>query len=955
MPSTSWKLLVARAAARSNWWWPVRILHLLPLVLMWPVHAQSANQLELLQSLPEEQREALIEAALQRAGDGEGTSDEEEAATPRDRGQGRMNSEDDGAEDQVQRRSSSAPPTLRPGATLLINIDRPRRRDDSDRTQSDEEDIEPELNTNALRGRAELEERLLGGNPYRLDADGYLELPGMPRIALAGLSENQAAARLNSDSRLRELNVRVTLLPVRPDASDALEPFGYDMFESAEGSFAPPANMPVPSEYVLGPGDSLRVNLVGAENRGLKLEVDRNGEVALPQIGAVTVAGMRFDSAKELIEAQVAEQMIGVRAHVTMGTLRTIRIFVLGEAKQPGSYVVNGLSTITNALVASGGVSRVGSLRRIQLKREGVVISNLDLYDLLLRGDTQDDVRLQPGDVIYVPPIGPTVGISGGVRRPAIYELSGSDSARSDATTLVRLAGGFRPDADAAMSVVERINASRDRVVLNVDLSGEAASAFRLHSGDVVRVPAARPTLTAGVRIEGHVFRPGPVGFKPGMRLTDAIQSVDDLKPGADVHYVLIRREAEGDREVQVYAADLQAALSQPTGAANLQLEARDRITVFDSGAGRETALVPLLEELRRQATATDPARIVTIRGSVRTPGQYPLQQGMRVSDLLRAGGGLADSAYIGSAELTRYRVVDGERRDVELIPIDLASARNGATQADIELQPFDILLIKEMPQWGDSESIEVTGEVRFPGEYPIRRGETLDSVIARAGGFTELAFPDGAVFARRELREREQRLLDDLAERMRHDLAVFALQASRVASNSPASVPQADAAATGSALLAQLKSSRAVGRLVVDLDRVAGAQVPADERVYVLDGDELHIPRVTQEVTVIGEVQNATSHLYDPRLTREDYIRLSGGTTPHAAKSRVYVIRANGAISGANSTSWFSRVGQQDMSPGDSIVVPLDTERTLSLPLWTSVTTILYNSAISLAAVNSL
>jgi polysaccharide export outer membrane protein len=238
---------------------------------------------------------------------------------------------------------------------------------------------------------------------------------------------------------------------------------------------------------------------------------------------------------------------------------------------------------------------------------------------------------------------------------------------------------------------------------------------------------------------------------------------------------------------------------------------------------------------------------------------------------------------------------------------------------------------------------------VRFPGIYPIKRGETLNSVLSRAGGLTSLAFPDGSVFTRLELRTREQEQIDRLAERLQSDLASAALQAAA------ANQGQAGQALTvGQSLLTQLKDTEAVGRLVIDLDQVIGAPHGSPNDVALRDGDRLIIPKQKQEVTVIGEVQTTTSHFYRENLTRDDYIGLSGGVTRKADRDLIYIVRANGSVVSSESGGWFRRSGQVAMRPGDTIVVPLDTERMPALPLWQAVTSILYNLAIAAAAVNS-
>jgi protein involved in polysaccharide export with SLBB domain len=319
----------------------------------------------------------------------------------------------------------------------------------------------------------------------------------------------------------------------------------------------------------------------------------------------------------------------------------------------------------------------------------------------------------------------------------------------------------------------------------------------------------------------------------------------------------------------------------------------------------------------------------------------------MHVSDLLRAGGNLQDAAYANSAELTRYSVDDKGNRKTQTIDVDLAAIADGVVGADIALQPSDILNIKELPSWSEHEQVTLKGEVRFPGTYPIQRGETLRSVISRAGGLTGFAFPEGSVFTREDLKKREQEQLDLLATRMQSDLATLALQG--------AQANQANATqslSVGQSLLAQLKAAKAVGRLVIDLDQVIASHTGSDHDVTLRNGDELVVPRLRQEVTVIGEVQTNTSHLYQRGLSRSEYIAQSGGMTRKADDKQIYVVRANGSVIANNGNRWF-RNGVE-MKPGDTIVVPLDTERMPALPFWQAVTQIIYNVAIAAAAVNS-
>ncbi|HJR71545.1 MAG TPA: polysaccharide biosynthesis/export family protein, partial [Gammaproteobacteria bacterium] len=247
------------------------------------------------------------------------------------------------------------------------------------------------------QARDEFRERLAKGNPYQLDGAGMLYLPGVPAIALAGLNVDEATVRVQAETALRPFDVILTFLPLTPVGTDALEPFGYDLFERVPSTFAPATDIPVPVDYVIGPGDTVNVQLFGNQNDQYFLPVSREGSINFPAIGPITVSGLSFAQMRDTINDRVAQQMIGTRASITLGELRSIRVLLLGDVTRPGSYTVSGLSTMTNALFAGGGVKTIGSLRNVALRRDGDTVSTLDVYDLLLRGDTRGDARLQSG------------------------------------------------------------------------------------------------------------------------------------------------------------------------------------------------------------------------------------------------------------------------------------------------------------------------------------------------------------------------------------------------------------------------------------------------------------------------------------------------------------------------------------------------------------------------------
>jgi protein involved in polysaccharide export with SLBB domain len=881
-----------------------------------PPAQQQALIREMQRNLPPAQRQAIIEALT---GDQAASTDAEEVQIDPGEIEGLIGAAGDAANVELDS------PNLEPGNWLALELT--RRIDAVERTAG-----------LLIQSLDELQRRLENENPYQLDDDGRLLLPGVPPIALGGLTPEEATVRLRTEPTLRGFDIALTKLPIAPAGIDALEPYGYGIFEDALTTFRRTADVPVPIDYVIGPGDTLNIQLFGSQNEEYFLTVTREGTVAFPEIGPINVSGLSFAEARTLLTTRVTEQMIGVRASVTLGELRSIRVFVLGDVEQPGSYTISGLATMTNALLESGGVKEIGSLRNVRLMRDGATIGDLDLYALVLRGDTTADARLQPGDVIFVPPVGPQVAVAGEVRRPAIYELRGERSIAD----VIALAGGYTPSADRSRVKLERLVPNRGLTVEDLDLSRGAASGV-VREGDTIRVQRNLDQLESAVRLVGNVHQPGNYQWTPGMRLTDLIRSPELVRPRSDLSYVLIRREIAPNVDVEVFSADLRAIWDGAPGANNVALQSRDTVYVFDLESGRQQLLRPIIEELEAQVGSNEPDPVVSVDGQVRAVGTYPLESGMRVSDLVRAGGGLSEAAYPREAELTRYAVVDGQYRETELMMIDLTAALRGDPAANVAIAPYDRLSIKEVPRWQAVGSIVLHGEVVFPGIYSIRNGETLSSVLQRAGGLSDQAFAGGSVFTRVGLREKEREQLDTLARRIESELATLSL----------ADQGSNDVRSIGQGLLTQLRSTVPTGRFVIKLDEVIAGNPAAD--ILLRDGDELFVPVLTQEVTVLGEVQYATSHVYQRGLERDEYINRSGGLTRRADEDLIYVVRANGeVVADSSGGKWFRRGGSSDILPGDTVVVPQDVDRVRPLARWSAVTSVVYNLAIAAAAVNS-
>ena len=765
------------------------------------------------------------------------------------------------------------------------------------------------------------------------------------------------------------------------DKNNGLKPFGYDLFAGDPSTFAPVTEIPVPADYTMGPGDVLRIQLWGKENQNLELPVSRDGTISFPDSGPLSVAGLSFDEAREQIRTRVSEQYIGVQASVSLGELRSMRVFVLGEARNPGSYTVSSLSTITNALYVSGGIKQTGSLRNVQHKRDGKLLGTLDLYELLLKGDSRNDNRLQAGDVIFIPPVGKRVGIEGEVYRPALYELDGESSLAQ----LISMAGGLTPQAYPQRINIERTNEDFLRIIAEADYTSQKGRKAPIQAGDRITIPSIADITGQYVEVQGAAARTGKFAWIPGMRVSSLIKNLDaDLLPVADKQYAaVVRTDSENDT-ISVLNLRLREAVRYPGSQQDLQLQEKDKLLFF-SDAGkvdieteeellstsrrkdsserqlaiddgelpeengpetftREKLFQPVLQRLKAQASPARPQQTIAISGPVRYPGEYPLPATQKLEDAIFVAGGLKDSASLYQAEIARYTVDESGVGQTRILNVNLSDAMAG--RSNIELQSRDRVLIKSIPEFARTRTIELQGEVRYPGIYTFRDGETLKDVLKRAGGLTDNAFPRGAVFTREKLRQLEAQRLREAEERLQGDLLGVQLEGDNFGGQTSQRIRQVED------LLEDVQNSRPVGRMVIDL-----AAVLSDEDyqpIRLQDGDTLTIPTIPQAVSVFGEVQFPTSHLHQPGLTVDDYLERSGGPTRQADEDRVYVVKADGSVMLPERSRWFGGRSQQ-LQPGDTIIMPIDVDRLNQLELWSNVSQIVYQMALGAAAVGNL
>src|SRR5688500_606390 len=625
--------------------------------------------------------------------------------------------------------------------------------------------------------------------------------------------------------------------------------YGLSMFRQKTSMFDPSAAGPVDESYVLGPGDQLVLILTGDVELAHSLEVTREGFVVIPQVGQLHVANLTLGQLDALLATRLSRAFgtvgkgpgAGTRYSVSVSRLHLNQVFVVGEATMPGSYQVSSAGTALSALYAAGGPSSNGSMRRIEVRRSGRTVDAMDVYDYLLRGDASHDVRLRTGDIVFVPVHGPRVRVVGEVARPGTYEVKEQESL----TDVIKSAGGFKAEAAQRRVMVERILPpgqraadGRDRVVIDVPaerLASADGAAFRTEPGDVVRVFAVTDAVRDRIAVTGSVWAPGPQGFKPGMRLSEALRNAGGVRPDAMMDNVLVTRLMPDSTRRQ-----LRATLTDRAGGVlnDITLEENDEVQVFAGSQMREE-------------------RYIATGGAVRHPGRFPYRLGMTLRDLVLLAGGASESAY-GQAEIARMPDPGSDRSVTARtfrVPVTTKDAPMSGTprpggaegqvpaptaDAEIVLQPHDNVLILRRPDWSTPRTVMLYGEVQFPGRYTLTsRDERVSDLLKRAGGLTPEAYAAGLVFYRAENR---------------------------------------------------------IGRVGIDLPRVLKDRSHRDN-MLLTNGDSLYVPRYSAMVDVRGAVNSPIAVAYHPGKKLDYYIRAAGGGSSKADVGRAYVTQSSGKV----------------------------------------------------------
>lgn len=702
------------------------------------------------------------------------------------------------------------------------------------------------------------------------------------------------------------------VVPMEPVPRD-LRQFGYHFFEAVPG-FAPVMDTPVGPDYVIGPGDTIILTSWGTLEGNFRLDVNRSGEVMLPKVGTVRVWGIPLAQLPGLFKEKLAKIFKNVQINVTMGKLRLVRVYVVGEVKAPGGYDIGALSTLVNVLSAAGGPTKDGSLRRIQVKRNGQTVETVDLYDFFLRGDKSRDIRVQSGDTIYVPTLGRVAGIDGNVRRPAIYELNEEKTLKD----LVALAEGILPTGHLQRVQISRVSAHEKKQAADLSLDPKATpqqierllASVVLQDMDTVTVFPIDNLLRGHVRLAGYLLRPGDYAISDGMRVSDLLP-IDVLLPEYYTQVFEITRFNSQDLRPEKLYPDLGKALSGDPEH-NLQLREFDVIRLFSRWE---------MEEMPK----------AKISGEVLKPGEYRVFDNTTLRDLVFAAGNLKKTAFLKNAEVARS-VISPEGVNSHLIQVDLDAALKGDPTQNVLIKDMDEVVVRRIPNWQEETERYATlrGEVRFPGVYPILKGERLSALLLRAGGFTDKAYFKGAKFTRKAVALVQQKRMDEVILRTEQDIAQKQQELASVASS------KEELEATQTALeglrrnLDKVKLAKAEGRVSITLAQIGSFQgTPSD--VELMGGDTLEIPQSSEAVMIMGDVYNPTTLIHSLGKPLSYYLGSAGGPTENAEAEAIYLIRADGTVQSrrqASSFLFYDSFMSQKLDAGDSIVVPQKLEK---------------------------
>jgi protein involved in polysaccharide export with SLBB domain len=675
-------------------------------------------------------------------------------------------------------------------------------------------------------------------------------------------------------------------------AAENIEQYGYSLFRNSTTSIS---KLAVPSnDYLLGPGDKLRIRIWGSDlDADYVTAINRDGTINVPRVGIIPVTGIPFGQIDNVLRREAEKYVQGINVNVSLEELRTIEIYVIGEVENPGLHLVPAFSTVLNALTASS-IMKSGSLRAIKLLRSDSKRFTIDLYSLLLKGSRENDFILQNGDVIFVPRLKKTAAIAGGAVQPAIYELLGEKSVAD----LLELAGGPLPQTFTGKMILRRFTDNNEFVIKDIDLrSGKVDLAkVTVENGDLLELQMVKTSWPQAITIKGNVWKPDFFSYRPGLKLSDVLTGPDLLKPESILDFALLHHYNPKSTRYEVERFPLSL--------------------LFEGKYDKDLLPFDRIEILSREAfNISEP---IQIHGAVWKADEYTFTPGLTLSDLIGLAGGLKFDADVMRIDLSRQIIHDGTATTEH-------NSLSIPTDENFGLQPYDYIFVRQIKDATSFKSVSITGEVKYPGQYRIKDGEKLSSVIERAGGFSEKAYFYGAVFTSEQAKFIQQQGLDKMIDDLEvKTQSVLADQAQLV--STAEDVQAAQVTLTG--LVARLRQVKAAGRINITLAPLSSFKDSTFD-FEVRAGDSLHIPNSTNFVSVLGSVYSANSFLYNPNDTLVDYLNRAGGPTSTADADSIYIVKANGnVISARQANGLFHSFDNTKMMPGDSIIVPEDLDR---------------------------
>ncbi len=726
--------------------------------------------------------------------------------------------------------------------------------------------------------------------------------------------------------------------------------FGTELFNNVPSTFAPVDNAPVTADYVIGPGDEIMIRAWGQLDVDFSAVVDRVGTISIPKVGTINVAGIKYQDLQAHLKAAIGRVYRNFDLTATLGQLRSIQVFVVGQARRPGSYTIGSMSTLVNAIFAAGGPSAKGSMRSIQLKRGNKVVTELDLYDLLINGDKSKDAPLLPGDVIYIPPVGPLVAISGSVNVPAIFELKPTTNNLAD---LISWAGGLASTASGQKATVERIDDHKARKVSEFKLDATGMQA-NLRNGDLVTIYAITPRFENAVTLRGNVAQPGRFPWHEGMRVKDLIPKVDAL---ISRHYWLHKNQTVGMESAVADVLRRNRAVGVDIPVTDLLKKNKERdadLTVAESMQNIQ------LNADVAAANANAVKRLTASKGlgvgQGAQSGEQVTAPGAKLSDEIKRN---LNEVNWGYAVIERINPKD---LSTTLVPFNLGKAilENDPTQ-NLLLQPGDVVTIFsvddiQVPIAKQTKYVRLEGEFVNPGIYRVEPGETLRQLVARVGGLSPNAYLFGAEFTRESNRIYQQKKLDEAVNRLEREIQSASISRARNVTTAEEAAGLTQDAQAQQALIGKLRQVKATGRIVLEVppEETVGLKDLPD--IALEDSDRFIVPSMPSTVNVVGAVYNENAFVFKPNKRLNDYLRQAGGVSRTGDKADVYLLRVDGSVISKRQSGWLmGRFDGERLMPGDTIVVPEDFERTTWTKTLKDYGQILYQFGLGAAAIKVL